>query len=158
MTTEEIEAAIREVLEAESTMVLATADEGGEVSAASLFYCWQEGPVLFWLSSEDSRHSRNLTRGTRVAVTVHAAVWDWTAIRGLQMEGSAGLADTETRAPIVEKYKARFGLGAELAPVIEKSSLYVFRPEWVRLLDGFRHHEHRPCSTSPRIPTDDSTP
>ncbi len=124
------------LLDDETTMVLATAGPDGALSATPLFYI-PEGMSLYWLSSPDSRHSRNLGARAQVAVTVFASVRSWRDIRGLQMEGEAlAVEDSAERERIIAAYRQRFGLGEDLGGVISGSTLYVFRPAWVRYIDN----------------------
>ncbi len=51
---------VRELLESQSTMTLATVDEHGSPDAAPLFFFLRDDLTLYWLSPADSRHSINL--------------------------------------------------------------------------------------------------
>ncbi len=140
MTTE---AALRALLEAENTLVLATVSDSGEPVATPLFYICGADMSLYWLSSPDSRHSRNLSVRPRVSATVFAHVHRWKDIRGLQMNGNAGVAGLEAREAILDAYRRRFELGNDTESAIARSTLYLFRPEWARYMDnshgfGFR--------------------
>jgi uncharacterized protein len=137
------EAALRAFLAAENTLALATISDSGEPVATPLFYICGEDLTLYWLSSPDSRHSRNLSARPRASATVFAHVSHWEDIRGAQMEGHAGAAGIEAREAMLDKYRRRFELGPGLEGAIARSTLYVFRPEWVRYMDnslgfGFR--------------------
>jgi len=124
---------VGELIEAETTLVLATTADDGSAMATPLFY-YPDGELnLYWLSSAESRHSRNLVARPRVAVAVFAPVTDWREIRGVQMEGTAGATADEV---ILAEYRRRFGLGAELDGVIARSTMYVFRPERWRYIDS----------------------
>jgi len=124
---------VRELLEHETTLVLATTADDGSPIATPLFYYSDAELNLYWLSSAESRHSRNLAARPRVAVTVFAPVTDWREVRGVQMEGVA--AETAGDA-ILAEYRLRFRLGPELDAVIARSTMYVFRPEWWRFIDS----------------------
>jgi len=124
---------VRALIECESTLVLATAMDDGSPIATPLFYYPDAELNLYWLSSPESRHSRNLSVRRRVAVAVFAAVTDWREIRGVQMEGTASPVCDDA---ILAAYRLRFGLGAELDAIIARSTVYVFRPEWWRYIDS----------------------
>jgi uncharacterized protein len=127
----------RHLLESETTLALATVGEDAAPAVAALYYWSDEGLRLYWLSSPESRHSRNLVHVPRVAVSVHAAASRWEEIRGVQMEGLAEvLADGSEQSAVIPAYRAKFGLGAEMDGAIAASSVYVFRPSWVRYLDN----------------------
>jgi uncharacterized protein YhbP (UPF0306 family) len=135
---------VRELLESESTMTLATVDEYGNPDAAPLFFFLRNDLTLYWLSSADSRHSVNLRSRPQVAVAVYASVNRWEKIRGVQLEGTATeVSDPRKRREIIAGYRRRFRLGALLSAAITQSTLYVFRPNWIRYTDntrGFGYH------------------
>ena len=97
------------LLERETTPVLATTSDEGTPIATPLFYYPDADGILYWLSSPDSRHSRNLIARPRVAVAVFAQVTGWKEIRGVQMEGAATtVSDAATREAILVQYRRRF--------------------------------------------------
>ena len=139
VTREETAAAVRAVLAGESTLVLATADRDGAVSCASLFYIFDDQLSLYWLSSPDSRHSRNLVDRPQASIAVHPSVQGWREIRGVQMDGVAAVVvDPVERGRVIADYVARFLLGSEMSGAIDQSTLYRFQPSWVRYLDNSR--------------------
>ncbi|TBR26906.1 MAG: hypothetical protein EPO10_20850, partial [Reyranella sp.] len=101
MTSEEFEAATGALLREVAPMTLATCADN--VPWASDVYFASSGFDLVFFSSLDSRHCRNLVINPVCAASVHAPVATWRDIRGLQMEGVAGLAHTIAAAfaPIV---------------------------------------------------------
>jgi nitroimidazol reductase NimA-like FMN-containing flavoprotein (pyridoxamine 5'-phosphate oxidase superfamily) len=128
---------VRALLERENTLVLASTADDGTPAATPLFYYADGETDLYWLSSPDSRHSRNMSARPRVAVAVFAQVTDWREIRGAQLEGVAqAVTDPAVRAAVLPQYRRRFALGAELDEAIERSTLYVFRPAWWRYIDS----------------------
>jgi uncharacterized protein YhbP (UPF0306 family) len=123
----------------ETTLSLATTGEGGEPWVTPLFYLAGEQLSLFWLSSESSRHSLNLKRTPRVAVTVHSSAESWKQIRGLQMRGSVSkIAEPKLRAAQIEAYCERFKLGLGISLVLRQSALFEFSPEFFRYIDNAR--------------------
>ncbi|MCB9456507.1 MAG: pyridoxamine 5'-phosphate oxidase family protein [Anaerolineaceae bacterium] len=128
---------VRAFLETQSTLALATVDEAGNPQAAPLFYISDDDLNLYWLSSPTSRHSLNLAANKQVAATIYPAVWEWTAIRGLQIEGEAGIVrDSAHRETILTRYRHKFNLPPDLNAIIEQSILYSLRPTWIRWLDN----------------------
>jgi nitroimidazol reductase NimA-like FMN-containing flavoprotein (pyridoxamine 5'-phosphate oxidase superfamily) len=120
----------------ENTLVLATAADDGTPIATPLFYYADDELNLYWLSSPDSRHSRNLSVRPSVAVAIFAQVSNWREIRGVQMEGVAeAVPDCET---ILAQYRRRFSLGPELDEVIARSTTYVFRAAWWHYIDSLK--------------------
>ena len=88
-------------------MTIATA-KGESPWAAALFYA-NDGFTLYFLSDPESRHSKDITENSVVAVTVNEDYHDWRKIKGIQMEGKAELVVTEAEmikavTTYVEKY------------------------------------------------------
>jgi len=137
------QAAIHAFLAAHSTLTLATVSAGGQPVATDLFFAGDAGLNLYWLSSPTSRHSLNLGRNPKAAVTIHNETWTWTAIAGVQMEGEVVMLPSGTeRAAAWELYQARFPFVAEFEAEVTRSALYKFIPRWARLIDnaqGFGH-------------------
>lgn len=132
--------AIRHFLAAHSTLTLATMSGDGWPLAASLFFAASADLKVYWVSGAKSRHSLALSAHPRVAVTVHNAVWSWTEIAGVQMEGEARVlsAGSEWQAAW-ELYLAKFPfVKPEFEAEISRSNFYCFTPDWVRLIDNAR--------------------
>ncbi|WP_062437145.1 pyridoxamine 5'-phosphate oxidase family protein [Herbidospora daliensis] len=94
-------------------LVLATADGQGRPWATPVFFAAFDENRLFWVSSPDSRHSRNLAERSEVAVTVfdsHAPVG---RAEALYLEATASPADDPAAA--VAALNARLPKGKELA-------------------------------------------
>lgn len=72
--------------------------------AAAVFYV-NEGDTLYFLSSPESRHSRNLAQNPRVALTIQEDYHDWLEIKGVQIEGVA----TEISGADEEKARRLYG-------------------------------------------------
>lgn len=129
------------------TLVLATVTAAGEPHSAPLYYLPGEDFRLYWLSSPRSAHSRALARGASVSVFQPGDVErgiDWRGIRGVQMWGAArAVRGWREKARILEQYRQRFSLGAEFAPVIARTRLYVFEPARLRYIDNSRGFGYR---------------
>ncbi|SKA31696.1 hypothetical protein SAMN02745126_05100 [Enhydrobacter aerosaccus] len=123
-------------------MTLATCADN--VPWASDVYFAASGFDLVFFSSLDSRHCRNLAVNPTCAVTVHAPVATWRNIRGLQMEGVAGLAATAgEKASALATYLDKFSFARDLManPVstvrtVFRAHAHVFRPARIRYLDN----------------------
>ncbi|HXG52219.1 MAG TPA: pyridoxamine 5'-phosphate oxidase family protein [candidate division Zixibacteria bacterium] len=83
---EDLKRQILEYLKSHNTMTLATCADGVPW-AATVFYA-SDGLSLYFFSAPDTRHSENLARNPRVAVTIQEDYRDWRAIKGIQLEGS----------------------------------------------------------------------
>jgi uncharacterized protein len=142
MTPEEFEAAAGALLREVAPMTLATCADN--VPWASDVYFASSGFDLVFFSSLDSRHCRNLAVNPACAVTVHAPVATWRDIRGLQMEGVAGLAATAgEKASALAAYLEKFSFARDLLtnPVsavrtVFRAHAHVFRPAHIRYLDN----------------------
>lgn len=128
---------IAALLQGETTLALATADEQGEASIAPLFYVVDDDLTIFWLSSNTSAHSRHLTRVSRAAATVYRRAAGWKDISGVQMRGSVSIVmDQRYRREMVRKYCQRFHLGTMFRLAISRCALFSFRPEFLRYIDN----------------------
>jgi uncharacterized protein YhbP (UPF0306 family) len=128
---------------------LATSGSSGPWAAA-VFYV-SEGFDLYFLSSPGSRHCENIARESRVAVTVQEDYSDWPNIKGLQLEGVAGVlsGDDESRARRLygDKYPV-VGRGAQaptaIVNAIARIRWYRFTPRRAYFIDnsiGFGHRD-----------------
>ena len=134
-----------ELLAAESTLVLALADPQGQTQATPLFYlpaeasptaCEKKNLDLFWLSSPTSLHSLSLTADPRASVAIHHATFAWKEIAGVQMRGLCSVVTGRERTQLLKRYRQRFHLNPALGLALRQSTLYRFRPTWVRILDN----------------------
>jgi hypothetical protein len=124
-------------LSEETTLSLATTGEDGEASVAPVFYISDQNLSLYWLSSASSRHSLNLMRQPRVALTVYRNAASWKEIRGVQMRGSAGrVTESKHHKLLIEAYCERFKLGRVLRLAVLQSTLYSFEPQFLRYIDN----------------------
>jgi uncharacterized protein YhbP (UPF0306 family) len=123
----------------ETTLSLATTGEGGLACVAPLFYIVDDELSLYWLSSESSLHSLNLSRNPRAAATVYRSVDNWREICGVQLRGAVcKVTEPERRAALVKTYCERFKLGRVLRLAVRHSVLYCLQPEFFRYIDNAR--------------------
>ena len=128
---------VREFLNTQSTMALATVNADGQPETAPIFYVSDDRLNLYWLSATHARHSINLAVNSRVSAAVYPAVWQWIEINGVQVEGTASLiSDERVREQILLLYLRKFQLPAEFDVAIAASGLYVLRPSWIRWVDN----------------------
>lgn len=131
---------ISRLVEAQSTLVLSTTGPDGEPCAAPLFYSPGPELKLYWFSSPSSLHSANLARDPRAAVAIFVPTHMWNEIQGVQMRG---LARPAADANVSQLYRERFHLPDMLVTEMNKSTLYVFTPVWIRYLDNTRRFGFR---------------
>ena len=127
------------LLEAESTLALATTDEVGIALAAPLFYIADENLCLYWVSSSRSLHSQNLQREPRASLAIYRHAEHWREICGVQMRGTVStVTDPVRRKDRIRVYSERFQLGTIFRRALGSSTLYVFRPDCIRYIDNSR--------------------
>ncbi|MFL2499893.1 MAG: pyridoxamine 5'-phosphate oxidase family protein [Porticoccaceae bacterium] len=140
-----------ELLQSESVLTLATADTIGSWSAPVLYAtCYiEEKPVLYFLSSDSSRHIKNLPTNGAAAASVYSSYQgDWQAIKGLQMQGVINEVDQSQTLHWQSIYFARFPEVAEMinnptteqqqkiASAFERSGKFSFTPSLIKLTDN----------------------
>lgn len=140
--------AVAEVLGV-STLTLATSDASGAVHAAPVFFAAADDLRLLFLSDPASQHVRDGAGGRPVAAAIHVETAAWQEIRGLQLRGMVErVPDGPERDRAAAPYVAKFPFVAGLAEVVERAGLFVFVPDWIRLIDnrrafGFRREWRR---------------
>lgn len=122
-----------------TTMSLATSNPAGEPHAAAVYFASHESPrlELFFFSSANSRHARDLALNPQAAVAIYPQVFDWQEICGLQLRGRVERVPAGTpweQAWIT--YQEKFPFTKNLREIIDRNTLYVFNPSWMRLIDN----------------------
>lgn len=125
------------LLEAESTLTLATIGDGRLPDATPLFYLPDKELNLYWLSAAASRHSASLARSPEASIAVHRPTMDWRQIRGLAMRGTVQpVTERAGRRRLLEAYGERYALPNLFRLAVARSTLYAFTPVWLRLTDN----------------------
>ncbi|MBN1680752.1 MAG: pyridoxamine 5'-phosphate oxidase family protein [Anaerolineae bacterium] len=135
-----------EFLAQQSTMALGTAGiKDGRPQVSPVFFASDEALNLYWISSPDGRHSQNITDWNDVAAAVYADTWEWSGIKGVQIEGDAtAVTDDNERQHALDVYTAKFPFVTDkFADLIEQSVIYVLRPRWLRWLDNERRFGYK---------------
>jgi 4-hydroxy-3-polyprenylbenzoate decarboxylase len=128
-------------------MTLATGSPEGDPHAAPVYFAADEKSCLYFFSDADSQHALDLQGDARAAAAIHPLVSGWQEIRGLQLRGRVRAVPAGAeweRAWVL--YQAKFPFVAQLKQVVARSTLYVFEPDWVRLVDnrkGLGYKEER---------------
>ena len=126
------------------TASLATADDDGQPHAANVQFVHDEAWRLIWVSSPQSRHSRQLASRPAAAVTIYAPTDDPAQVHGVQMHGhvAAGVAiDRPGWDTLWDRYRAKFSFvqtSEALRAAVERQQFYVFTPTWLRWIDNRR--------------------
>jgi uncharacterized protein YhbP (UPF0306 family) len=129
-----------------NVMTLATFGEGGSWAAA-VFYA-SAGFDLFFISAGHTRHGRNLAANPRAAAAIHEDYADWTAIRGIQLEGSVVQLAGDERQAAMAAYQAKYPYVASPADERMRAALprmgwYRLRPERLYWIDNSQGLGHR---------------
>ena len=145
--TPEAAATVGDFLDSHTTMTLATGGEDGPWAAA-VFYARDAEFNLYFISAVSTRHAAHIAHNPKVAATVNRQHDDWFDIRGLQIEGVAGIVPPEEREAVVERYLAKFPTlrplfasprdeqEKKIAKAFAASPFYRVRPGWIRLIDN----------------------
>ncbi len=126
------------ILAETSTLTLATTEPDGTPRATPVYFAVTPEVGLVFLSDPATPHARNLADRPSIAVAVYADVEDWRAIRGLQMKGTALRLDDDAAQEALALYRRRFDFLAQVPAALDRMSVYLFRPHWVRLIDNRR--------------------
>src|SRR5271157_4369401 len=127
------------LLNEETTLSLATIGEQGQACVAPLFYIVDKELSLYWLSSESSQHSMNLSGNPCAAATVYRSVESWKKIRGVQLCGIVSKVTVpESRDALLAAYCKRFKLGRVLLPALRLSAMYALQPDYIRYIVNAR--------------------
>jgi 4-hydroxy-3-polyprenylbenzoate decarboxylase len=128
-------------------MTLATSGADGAPHAAPVYFAADENHHLYFFSDADSQHALDLQTEARAAATIHPLVSGWQEIRGLQLRGRVrAVPEGEEWERAWTLYRAKFPFVENLKQAVAQSTLYVFEPDWIRLVDnrkGLGYKEER---------------
>ena len=117
-------------LDHHNVVTLATGGPEG-LWAAAVFYV-SDDTTLYFISSAQTRHARNIMALPAVAATIQEDHRNWTEIRGIQLEGSVRPLEGEERQAAIEMYGAKFpSIRDPAEPEIQQAMSKV---TWFRLL------------------------
>lgn len=148
---------IQQFLARHTTLTLATVTAEGHPQAASLFFAEAHDLSLIFISEPKSRHSQNIRRNNRVAVTIYADGQQWQNIRGLQMEGTctplAGQSARTARNVYLQKFPF-IQKNTVLLLMLNKVTFYQITPAWIRFIDNTQGFGHKAEIRLPPQPED----
>lgn len=128
-------------LETHNVMTLATSGPDG-AWAAAVFYANRDF-TLYFVSSPQSRHARDIAREPRIAAAIHEDYRDWRSIQGIQLSGRVERLEGAARDAALACYRQKFGFldnpAAALAPVLAalgKAACYRLTPSEVYFIDN----------------------
>jgi uncharacterized protein YhbP (UPF0306 family) len=140
-------AKIKQFLAEHTTLTLATLGPDSQPQAAPLFFAEMDDLSLLFISEKKVRHSQNIEKNNRVAVTVYADGQSWQNIRGVQLEGHCAALSGAAARQARQVYLAKFPFIAQnkiLAAMLHVVTFYKITPVWIRLTDntqGFGHKD-----------------
>jgi uncharacterized protein YhbP (UPF0306 family) len=122
-----------------STMTLATAGPDGQAHAAAVFFAAEPGLSLYFFSEDHTQHIEDIRENPQAAISIYPQCDDWQDIRGLQMRGAVRpLEQGEEWDAGWELYSKKFPFVVHLKMIVQKNTLYIFTPNWLRLVDNRR--------------------
>ena len=112
---------------------LSTVSPGGRAHINHMYFAWDDGFNVFWISDPDSQHSRNLARTSSAAVTIYDSRQIWgRPDRGIQLFGTAGVTNRRASQHARNVYERRF---RDYDADSDDLPAYRFRPRTVKLFD-----------------------
>jgi nitroimidazol reductase NimA-like FMN-containing flavoprotein (pyridoxamine 5'-phosphate oxidase superfamily) len=103
----ELWATVPRVLAANKYMVLATADADGVPWATPVYFAASDDKHLYWVSSPETRHSRNISMRPTVAITIFDSQVPIGAAEAVFVEATAAPADAAERDVLLEVLNSR---------------------------------------------------
>ncbi|HEY1571318.1 MAG TPA: pyridoxamine 5'-phosphate oxidase family protein [Pseudonocardiaceae bacterium] len=97
-------------------LVLGTADPSGGPWVSPVFYAADGVRRVVWVSSPDSRHSRNIAARPTVAITIFDTNAPIGRAEALYLEATAGVLDDHACPAALELLNARLPTAARLGP------------------------------------------
>jgi uncharacterized protein YhbP (UPF0306 family) len=146
---------VRDILDSNTLMALATVRDCGESHINTAFFCFDETMRLYFMSHRQAIHSCNIRSNGSAAVAVYDSHQSFmSAKRGLQIFGKARAASLVESGEAIRLYLRRFPefasvLGpAGLAKATLDAQVFTIRPVAVKVLDEarFGHHKQVTCT------------
>ena len=132
-------------LQTHQVMTLATVGAGG-VWATAVFYANQDFN-LYFLSAGHTRHAQNFSHQPQIAATIQEDYQDWSAIKGIQLEGVVtqlhGIAQIKTIAQYTKKYPFLANADTQTATAVTKVNWYQLIPTRLYFIDNSKGFGHR---------------
>jgi uncharacterized protein YhbP (UPF0306 family) len=107
-------ATVPKLLEENLYLVLGTADADGHPWATPVFFGADGESMVYWVSSPDSRHSRNIAARPDIAITVFNSTVPVGAAEAIYLEATAQTAAPAVRENGLNCLNARLPAGKEL--------------------------------------------
>ncbi|MBI2012566.1 pyridoxamine 5'-phosphate oxidase family protein [Candidatus Curtissbacteria bacterium] len=132
---------IEEILRDSREMILATSN-GSNPWATTLVFGHDEDFNLYWMSPDDTRHSRELAKNPQVAAAINKQPTGENA-KGLQIEGNGYKLEKEEEIGAAREFFVKRGgdlplpkTPQEAEPISPGSSWYVLKPSKIYVYYG----------------------
>jgi hypothetical protein len=145
---ESLRSLICQYLVRHTTLSLATCCDSRPWST-DLFYASDDSCQLYFVSSVTTRHCQDIAVNPHVSVSISEQVAGWKEIKGLQLDGVAGVVSGADRDGVTELYFTKFPAlkklhyASEILNLFRKSSFYRISPKWIRLIDNSKGFGHK---------------
>jgi uncharacterized protein YhbP (UPF0306 family) len=119
-----------------TTMTLATSGDEGP-HATPVYYVDGDEFRLYFFSDVNSLHGQHVLGNPQAAAAIYPECDGWQDIRGLQLRGVVRLVESpEEWNAAWGRYQGKFPFTRSLKTVVAQNQLYVFIPNWIRLVDN----------------------
>jgi uncharacterized protein YhbP (UPF0306 family) len=129
-----IERAAFGLLDASALCAISTVSPRAKAHVNTVYFAWNRGFEIFWLSSTSARHSQNIRARPSAAIAVYDSGQVWgRPDRGIQLFGSARRLPAAEVTRAESLYAARFQGYA--SPDLRSYRFYGFRSERLKVFD-----------------------
>jgi uncharacterized protein YhbP (UPF0306 family) len=131
--------AVNQLLQLDA-MTLGTVGADGSPHTAPIYFAVLNPRLqLVYFSDVSSRHAQDTWRSGQAAAAIYPQASDYLTIHGLQLRGLVQPVESGPNWDAAwEAYRTKFPFVAELRKMVERNSLYLLTPGWVRLIDNRR--------------------
>lgn len=138
----ELRPLVQGILDKVTLCTISTVNQDGTAHISTAFFCVDSEWRIFFVSSDDTRHSRNIAVRSTMAVAVFDSNQDWDDWKsGLQLFGSCAVARGRDARLGAKLYKKRFpayakwlhGLGRAVGRT-SAAPFFTFVPESLKVL------------------------
>lgn len=135
--TEEWRDKFRRFLAQRISISVATTSPSGSPRVADVYFVSDADLNLYFYSDPASRHSRNIQRDPRVAVTARLESMNWHKIQGVQVEGIAEVIDNpEAHNRAWELMCDKFPFYESFTDAVASLKMYRITPKHIRWIDN----------------------
>ncbi|MEE4184274.1 MAG: pyridoxamine 5'-phosphate oxidase family protein [Gammaproteobacteria bacterium] len=146
----ELRATALAMLEATSTLTLATTSASGLPWAATVFFAADRALNLYFVSDHRTRHARDTAAHPHAAAAINPDCDNWHAVKGIQAEGPVSIVSGLERGKALALYLRKFPQidalyaapadehEATIAKRLQSANFYKLAPVRMRVIDNSR--------------------